>query len=65
MNEEGNLYLNREKHERKKSFTKNERRNIFLWINNLEKDILQEKGSCVTQQDFQRYLLHGLTISIS
>jgi hypothetical protein len=36
----------------KKSFTKNERRDVFLWINDLQKDILQEKGSCVTQQDF-------------
>jgi hypothetical protein len=34
-----------------RSFTKNERRDIFLWISNLQKDILLEKGSCLTQQD--------------
>lgn len=34
-----------------RSFTKNERRDIFLWISNLQKDILLEKGGCLTQQD--------------
>jgi hypothetical protein len=34
-----------------RSFTRNERRDIFLWISNLQKDILLEKGSCLTMQD--------------
>jgi hypothetical protein len=34
-----------------RSFTKNERRDIFLWISNLQKDIILEKGGCLTQRD--------------
>jgi len=34
-----------------RSFTKNERRDVFLWISKLQKDILLEKGGCLTQQD--------------
>jgi hypothetical protein len=35
----------------KKVFTKEERRDVFLWISNLQKDILLEKGYCLTRQD--------------
>lgn len=34
-----------------RSFTRKERKDIFLWISSLQKDILLEKGGCLTRRD--------------